>query len=169
MSNAKHKELLGSGRGTVGKTTVVGTKGRVTNKVVAKVVESANTAALVPFFEETATIGAKSIRTMPLLIIRWRIQSMDGYEHEAVTNSMLEFVRSDIHTNGVESFRSMLKRPHKSTFHKLSPKHLKRYVQEFATKHNMRKPGTLDQMRETVARFVGRQLRYSRLAIFSFA
>ena len=32
----------------------------------------------------------------------------------------------------------MLKRAHKGTFHKLSPKHLDRYVQEFAGRHNLR-------------------------------
>ena len=42
------------------------------------------------------------------------------------------------HTNGMESFWSMLKRAHAGTFHKLSPKHLDRYVQEFAGKHNIR-------------------------------
>ena len=41
----------------------------------------------------------------------------------------------------------MLKRAHMGTFHKLSPKHLDRYVQEFAGKHNMRNSGTLTQMR----------------------
>ena len=40
------------------------------------------------------------------------------------------------HTNGIESFWSMLKRAHKGTFHKISPKHLQRYVSEFAGKHN---------------------------------
>ena len=162
MSNAKRKELFGSGRGTVGKTAVVGAKDRATNKVVAKVVESTNAAALVPFVEETATTGAK-VYTDEAGAYSSLADLINGYDHEAVTHSMLEFVRGDAHTNGVESFWSMLKRAHKGTFHKLSPKHLNRYVQEFAAKHNMRESGTLDQMRETVSRFVGRRLRYSRL------
>ena len=61
---------------------------------------------------------------------------------------------------GVESFWSLLKRAHDGTFHKLSPKHLNRYVQEFAGKHNVRELGTLAQMRDTVARLVGRNLLY---------
>lgn len=36
----------------------------------------------------------------------------------------------------------MLKRPHKSTFHKLSSKHLDRYMQEFAGRHNLRDQNT---------------------------
>ncbi|MYB35298.1 MAG: transposase [Gammaproteobacteria bacterium] len=40
-------------------------------------------------------------------------------------------------TKGVESFWSMLKRAHRGTFHKISPKRLNRYVHEFAGKHNI--------------------------------
>ena len=43
-------------------------------------------------------------------------------------HSVGEYVRGMVHTNGVESFWSTLKRAHKGTFHKLSPKHLDRYV-----------------------------------------
>ena len=38
-------------------------------------------------------------------------------------------MRRQAHTNGIESFWSMLKRAHKGTFHKISPKHLNRYCQ----------------------------------------
>ena len=67
------------------------------------------------------------------------------------------------HTNGIESFWSMLKRAHKGTFHKISPKHLQRYVSEFSAKHNVRDSGTVAQMRDTVARLVGRNLLYRDL------
>lgn len=40
----------------------------------------------------------------------------------------------------------MLKRAHKGTFHKMSRKHLHRYVNEFAGRHNIRTLDTLDQM-----------------------
>ncbi len=78
--------------------------------------------------------------------------------HETVKHSVSEYVDGMAHTNGIESFWSMLKRAHKGTFHKISPKHLQRYVSEFAGKHNIRDSGTLAQMRDTVARLVGRNL-----------
>ena len=84
-------------------------------------------------------------------------------EHETVKHSVAEYVDGMAHTNGIESFWSMLKRAHKGTFHKISPKHLDRYVQEFAGKHNIRESGTLAQMRDTVARLVGRNLLYRGL------
>ena len=67
------------------------------------------------------------------------------------------------HTNGAESFWSMLKRAHMGTFHKISPKHLNRYVQEFAGKQNIRESGTLVQMRHVLAKLVGRNLLYRDL------
>ncbi len=57
----------------------------------------------------------------------------------------------------------MLKRAHDGKFHKISPKHLNGYVQEFAGKHNIRDSGTLSQMRYTVAGLVGRNLFYADL------
>ena len=50
------------------------------------------------------------------------------------------------HTNGIKSFWNILKRAHKGTFHKMSPKHAGRYVAEFLDKHNVRKFGTLAQV-----------------------
>ena len=44
MSNAKRKTL--TGRGTVGKTAVVGAKDRASNRVTAQVVESTDGATL---------------------------------------------------------------------------------------------------------------------------
>ena len=49
--------------------------------------------------------------------------------------------------------------------HKLSPKHLDRYVREFAGKHNLRELGTLDQMRQVVRSLVGKTLPYRELTV----
>lgn len=57
----------------------------------------------------------------------------------------------------------MLKRSYTGTFHKLSPKHLNRYVQKFAWKQNVRGVDTLEQMTALVAGLVGRRLMYRDL------
>ena len=67
------------------------------------------------------------------------------------------------HTNGIESFWSMLKRAHKGTFHKMSAKHMQRYVNEFAGRHNVRERDTVDQMEAMVAGMAGKRLRYREL------
>ena len=157
MSNAKRKELAGTGRGAVGKTAVVGAKDRATNKVHAEVVTDTGKETLHDFVAENAEPDA-TVYT----------DDAAAYEgipnpHESVKHSVSEYVDGMAHTNGIESFWSMLKRAHKGTFHKISAKHLQRYVSEFAGKHNIRDSGTLAQMQDTVARLVGRRLLYSDL------
>ena len=65
--------------------------------------------------------------------------------------------------NGMESFWGGLKRAHKGTFHKISPKHLDRYVGEFAGKHNVRDADTVAQMASLAAGMAGKRLRYQDL------
>ena len=85
------------------------------------------------------------------------------FRHEAVRHSVAEYVRDMAHTNGVESFWATLKRAHKGTFHKMSPKPLDRYVQEFAGKHNCRDADTAAQMARVAAGLVGKRLMYRQL------
>ena len=76
---------------------------------------------------------------------------------------MGEHVREQAHPNGVESFWAMLKRGYYGTYHRMSPKHLQRYVAEFAGRHDIRDPGTLDQMAIISRAMMGRRLRYADL------
>ena len=78
-------------------------------------------------------------------------------------HSVGEYVRGQAHTNGVESFWSMLKCGYYGTFHKLSPKHLDRYVQEFAGRHNLRERDTIDMMGAVVLGMDGKRLKYEEL------
>ena len=63
-----------------------------------------------------------------------------------VKHSVGEYVRGQAHTNGMESFWSLLKRGFTGTYHKISPKHLHRYVDEFSGRHNDRPQDTIVQM-----------------------
>ncbi len=83
--------------------------------------------------------------------------------NEAGNHTVSEYVRGQAHTNGMKPFWSVLKRAHDGTFHKISPRHLQKYVCEFAGKHNHCESGTLVQMRDTVARLLGRNLLYHDL------
>ena len=57
----------------------------------------------------------------------------------------------------------MLKRGYHGVYHQMSEKHLQRYVNEFAGRHNMREMDTIDQMRHVVAGMIGRRLMYRDL------
>ncbi len=75
----------------------------------------------------------------------------------------MEYVKGPVHTQGIESFWSLLKRAHTGTFHRMSPKHLHRYLDEFVSRHNMRELDTLQQMELIAARMGNTQLRYKDL------
>ena len=83
--------------------------------------------------------------------------------HQSVKHSEGEYVRVQAHTNGVESFWSMLKRGYHGTCHQMSPEHLDRYVGEFAGRHNQREQDTLDQMTTMFRGLDGKRLRYQDL------
>ena len=57
----------------------------------------------------------------------------------------------------------MLKRAHKGVYHRLSPKHLQRYVNMFAGRQNIREMDTLSQIQHVVAAMLGRRLMYRDL------
>ncbi len=57
----------------------------------------------------------------------------------------------------------MLKRGYHGTYHKMSEKHLGRYVREFSGRHNIRDLDTVDQMSTLAQGMVGKRLRYQDL------
>ena len=154
----KHKgRKLKAGRGTVGKTAVVGAKDRITNKIKAAVVKVTDAKTLQGFVIATTLAGATvytddaaAYRGMP-------------FDHASVRHSVGEYVDGMAHTNGIESFWSMLKRAHKGVYHKMSAKHLQRYINEFAGRHGVRESGTMDQMQSVVAGMIGKRLMYREL------
>ena len=159
MSNEKRRELAeqGAGRGSVGKTAVVGAKDRATKQVRAKVVRETDKPTLQGFVIRNSSPDAT--------VYTDEAPAYEGLPqpHESVKHSVKEFVRGQVHTNGMESFWSMLKRGYVDTFHKMSPKHLHRYVTEFEGRHNVRELDTINQMGSLVSAMVGKSLTYDEL------
>ena len=155
MSKAKRKAH--SGRGTVGKTVVAGAKDRRTNRISAEVVPETDAETLQDFVADRVADGATvytdehgAYKGMP-------------FDHEAVAHSAGEYVRGMVSTQGIESFWSILKRAHMGTFHKISPKHLQRYVNEFTGRHDIRSADTIVQMQAIACSMVGKRLKYEDL------
>ena len=69
----------------------------------------------------------------------------------------------DTQAIGIESFWALLKRGYHGTHHHISVKHLGRYVNEFAGRHNTRQEKTIDQMEKITRCMSGKRLTYKKL------
>jgi transposase-like protein len=156
--NKHAKKKLKAGRGTVGKIPVAGIKDRKTNKINAKVVKNTDAETLQGFISENVSEGS-TVYTDESRSYR----GMVDFEHKSVKHSIGEYVNEKAHTNGIESFWSMLKRGYHGTYHHMSEKHLERYVNEFQGRHNNRPIDTIAQMTNIVLAMDGKKLPYKDL------
>ena len=156
--NKHGPKKLNAGRGAVGKTAVVGAKDRKTKSVSAAVVENTDQPTLRGFIADRVLDGA-TVYTDE----HSAYQNLPSAIHTAVKHSVGEFVRDQAHTNGVESFWAGLKRGYYGTYHRMSRKHLGRYVTEFSGRHNDRPLDTIDQMKAMAQGMCGKRLRYRDL------
>jgi hypothetical protein len=91
-----------------------------------------------------AVKGTVSIEAEMLVTDQWRGYKKVGkeYRHETVNHIALEYVRKGdprmIHTNTIENFWSLFKRGVIGSFHKVSVKHLRRYLDEFTFRFSNR-------------------------------
>ena len=159
LEKNKHRsKKLNAGRGASGKTAVVGVKDRETKKVRAKVIPDTKRQTLHDFIQDNVEDGS-TVFTDNFKSYR----KLKGHYHEIVRHTVGEYVDGMAHTNGIESFWAMLKRGYKGTYHKMSKKHLHRYIAEFEGRHNVRGLDTIRQMEAVAAKSVGKRLRYNDL------
>ncbi|MDE2872970.1 MAG: IS1595 family transposase [Gemmatimonadota bacterium] len=76
----------------------------------------------------------------------------DTRRHESVNHSAEEWVVGDVHTNSVEGVWSLFKRSIVGSFHKMSAKHMDRYLEELEFRFNNRANPYI--FRDTLARIV---------------
>ncbi len=146
------------------KPSVFGLLDRETREVRAKVVHDVKRDTLMNvILDQVAprskiyTDAYKAYETLP----------QHQYIHEAV-NHLDEYVRGEVHTQGLENFWSLLKRGLKGTYVAVEPFHLDRYVAEQVFRFNNR--ATKDNPLTDEDRFVlamtqaaGRRLTYADL------
>ncbi|MDE2872108.1 MAG: IS1595 family transposase [Gemmatimonadota bacterium] len=86
----------------------------------------------------------------------------DTRRHESVNHSADEWVVGDVHTNSVEGVWSLFKRSIVGSFHKMSVKHMDRYLEELEWRFNNRNNPYI--FRDALRRIVDtRPLEYRRL------
>ena len=161
MPKSNRKAL--TGRGAVGKETVIGAKDRETKQVRARQIATADRPNVRQFVESHVAPGS-TLYSDDNSAIAGVPDMLNGIRHhEVVNHSVGEYVRGEAHTNGMESFWSMMKRGYQGTYHHMSAKHLQRYVTEFAGRHNVRDLDTLKQMIALARGMDGRLLPWKTL------
>jgi len=158
--NKRGNKKLNAGRGAVGKVAVVGIKDEH-GEVRATPVANTRKATLQGYVSANVPVGASVVTDE---FAAYRGLNDRGYIHMKVNHSIGEYVRDFcIHTNGIESFWSLLKRGYIGVYHYMSPKHLHRYANEFSFRHNTSQIGTLQFIDMTIARMAGKRLTYKEL------
>jgi len=146
---SKHSNRkLHAGRGTVGKTPVIGMRerGGRTKAYPITGTESENLNR-----EICQNIVAGSTLNTDEHKGYQKISSV--YNHEMINHSAGEYARNGVSTNSIESVWALLKRGLHGVYHHASKKHLSRYVNEFTfrlndgnvTRHTMQRIDSLTQ------------------------
>jgi transposase-like protein len=89
------------------------------------------------------------------------------FVHDSV-NHLYEYVRGEVHTNGIENFWSLLKRGLRGTYVAVEPFHLDRYVDEQVFRFNNRATednplDDRDRFMLAVSQVAGKRLTYAEL------
>ena len=151
--NDRKNECLNARLGAAGKTTVVATKDRETNQVVAWAMEDVTQVSVKGLIGDIAESEAME-------------HTDDSAVHKNLLNcwtinrNLGEYVRNRNHSNGFKTFWRMLKRGYEGTCSKMSVKHLQRYVNKFVGKHYVRAASTIERIGLIEWLMVGKHLRF---------
>ena len=142
-------------RGRDKKVAVAGARDRKTGRVAAAPVPETTAARLEHFIEKHAERDATVYTDESRVYAGLK-------NHETVNHSVGEYVRGQVHINGMESFWALLRRGY-GTYRRMSPKHLHRFVNEFAGRLNERFRDTIDMMATLAVHMTGKRLTYAHL------
>ena len=158
----KSKRMPAGTTGAKGKAPMVGFKQR-DGKVILRVInkDQANTQGIAPLVRKYVSPNAI------LITDGFGAYTTVGKEyagHEVVNHTAGEYVRAGKwHTNNMEGFWSQLKRGIIGTFHFVSHKHLQRYCDEFAYKHNNKSISHTERFANTLKNATNTKLTYRTL------
>jgi len=145
-----------TGTGGKDKTAVMGILERG-GKVITKVVPNTKKKALQSEIRDHVLAGS-ALFTDSLK----SYEGLNEFQHEVVDHAV-EYVRGEVHTNGMENFWSLLKRGLKGTYVSVEPFHLFRYLDEQGFRYNNRKMTDADRLDIAVRQIVGKRLTFDQL------
>jgi transposase-like protein len=85
------------------------------------------------------------------------------YRHEQVNHAIEEYVRGEVHTNGIENFWALLKRGLGGTYVNVEPFHLFRYLDEQVFRYNHRKDTDAGRFGKLLSMLAGKRLTFKAL------
>ena len=161
--NKHESKKLKAGRGTVGKTAVLGMKERGKGgRVKAVKMENTDAQTIQDVIVQNVEVGT-TLHTDEAGVYR----AIGGlfFDHASVNHSEGEYVRDGVTTNSIESVFAVMKRGLIGVYHHASAKHLGRYVDEFAFRLNDGNVArhTLDRLDSFVRAVAGKRLTYKAL------
>jgi transposase-like protein len=164
MHRSRRLKLGNGAKAGKGKAVVMGMLERDVRRVRAKVIPDVTRETLQN--EILNQIEKKSTVYTDKATGYDRLKAND-FIHETVTH-LDEYVRGQVHTQGIENFWSLLKRGLKGTYVAVEPFHLDAYVDEQVFRYNNRatKDNPLDDSDRfmlAVSQIVGRRLTYAEL------
>ncbi len=158
--NKHSNKKRNAGRGTVGKTPVIGMRERG-GRTKARPVSRTDALSLQSEIRATVSPGSM-LHTDEHGAYRGL---SDTYGHETVDHSAKEYVRDNVTTNGIESVWAVMKRGLNGIYHHASEKHLHRYVDEFTFRLNDGdvKRHTLERLGSLISASFGQRITYREL------
>ncbi len=154
----KHKrEQYQAKRGPAGKAVVMGILERH-GEVRAKVVRNTSGDTLEGEVRDNVKVGAKLFTDAAPGYVALGVD----YVH-AFVNHAEEYVRGEVHTNGIENFWSLFKRCYKGTYINMEPAHLGKYVDEQVFRFNNRKADDAQRFNRVLGQITGKRLMYKDL------
>ena len=159
-ANKHESKRLHEGRGTVGKTPVLGMRERGGKSIAQPIVGTDGAtlrAAIEQHVEQGSIVYTDEHRGY---------NALTGYSRGTVNHGAREYVGAgDIHINSAESMWAVLKRSIYGTWHHVSVKHLGRYVNEatFRLNEGNVQRHTLDRLTAFVESAFGARITYEEL------
>jgi transposase-like protein len=157
----EHKKLK-MGRGSVGKTAVLGMRERGTGKTYAATMPERSLQEATQRIHDNIELGTQLYTDEHLMF-----SDLDGlfFRHDTVNHSAGEYAAGAAHTNGIESVWAVLKRGYYGVYHSMSGKHLRRYLDEFTFRLNEGnvKRHSLERLDSMIEAVSGKRLTYAGL------
>ena len=148
------------GRGYAHKEKILSLVEREGGRVRSYHVERVDAITLAPILRQQI---AEDARIMSDEASQYTVIGREFADHGVVSHGIGEYVRhgTDVHTNTIEGYFSVMKRGLTGTYHHVSKQHLKRYLSEFDFRYNYRKTDDLDRTMEALRGISGKRLYYA--------